>query len=150
AKLKTFREIVPQKLNDPDGELGYMLRFFPETIELGQRIVEALRAEGVGCAIRGDNPSPNWHIYHEMYPITMRSEDNGPDCAYTCPHYLKAGGKAAYARGGCPVADDLFDRMVDVGLNQWYTARDCANVARAINKVLGAYCTQDSSAARWR
>ena len=129
AKLKAFKEIVPQRLNDADGELGYVLRFFPETIELGQRIVEALRAEGVGCGIRGKNPSPNWHIYHEMYPITMRSADNGPDCAYTCPHYLKQGGKAVYARGDCPVADDLFDRVIDVGLNQWYTARDCANVA---------------------
>ncbi len=43
-QLKTFREILPQTLNDPEGEVGYSLRFFPETIELGERIVAALNA----------------------------------------------------------------------------------------------------------
>jgi len=28
-----------------------------------------------------------------------------------------------------------------VNLNQWYSARDCRNVATGINKVLSAYCT---------
>jgi len=47
------------------------------------------------------------------------------------------------------VADDLFCRAVSIGLNQWYTARDCRNIARAINKVLSAYCTEDPNATPW-
>jgi hypothetical protein len=39
------------------------------------------------------------------------------------------------------VAEDLFDRMISINLNQWYTAKDCRNIAKAINKVLAAYCT---------
>ena len=148
-QLKTFKEITPQTLNDPEGELGYLLRFFPETIELGEKIVKALQAEGVGCGTRGKHGSHNWHVYHDMYPIFLPSGELGPDCPYTCPHYLAKGGRAHYARGDCPVADDLFDRVIDVGLNQWYTARDCRNIARAINKVLSAYCTEDPKAKPW-
>jgi hypothetical protein len=47
------------------------------------------------------------------------------------------------------VADDLFDRMISVGLNQWLTARDCRNIATGINKALAAYCTEDPRARTW-
>ena len=40
------REIVPQKVNDADGQVGYLLRFFPQTADLGEKIVAALKAEG--------------------------------------------------------------------------------------------------------
>ena len=56
---------------------------------------------------------------------------------------------ARYARGDCPVADDLFDRVVIVMLNQWYTVEDCRNIAAGINKVLSAYCTEDAGARPW-
>jgi 8-amino-3,8-dideoxy-alpha-D-manno-octulosonate transaminase len=52
AELNTYREIVPQRLNDADGEVGYNLRFFPETIELGEKIVESLRAQNIGAGMR--------------------------------------------------------------------------------------------------
>ena len=48
-QLKPFRQIVPQKMNDADGQIGYLLRFFPQTTELGGKIVAALKAEGVSC-----------------------------------------------------------------------------------------------------
>jgi hypothetical protein len=47
------------------------------------------------------------------------------------------------------VADDLFDRMITVGLNQWYTEDDCRNIAEGIDKVLSAYCTETPDAAAW-
>lgn len=147
--LKTYREITPQKLNDPEGEVGYSLRFFPETFELGAKIVAALRAEGIGCGMRGPNAPPDWHVYHHMFPVTTLNGPTEEDCPYQCPLYLEAGGRAEYARGDCPVADDLFDRVISVGLNQWYTARDCRNIARGINKVLAAYCTEDEKATPW-
>jgi 8-amino-3,8-dideoxy-alpha-D-manno-octulosonate transaminase len=141
SHLKPFKEIAPQRINDPQGEVGYMYRFFPATVELAEKIAAALQAEGVSCGTRGRNPGPDWHIYSYMYPVVLQAGPNGPECVYTCPHYTKKGGKATYGRGQCPVADDLFDRVVNVNLNQWYTARDCRNIANAINKVLGAYCT---------
>jgi 8-amino-3,8-dideoxy-alpha-D-manno-octulosonate transaminase len=149
GRLKTYREVRPQRLNDPDGEVGYVLRFYPETFELGDRIVEALRAEGIGCGMRGRNAPPDWHIYHSMFAIVQKSGATPDGCPFTCPIYRERGGDARYARGDCPVADDLFDRMITVGLNQWYTEEDCRNVADGINKVLSAYCTEDSGAVAW-
>lgn len=149
AQLGSFREITPQKLNDPDGEVGYTLRFFPETMELGAKIVEALNAEGVGCGMRGTDAPPDWHVYHGMFPVTTRTSATGEGCPFACPLYTAAGGAVSYAKGDCPVADDLFDRVISVGLNQWFTEGDCANVAAGINKVLGAYCTEDAAAAKW-
>ena len=148
-QLKTFREITPQTLNDPAGEVGYTLRFYPETIPLGRKIVEALNAEGVGCGIRGENGPPDWHIYSYMFPVTLQGSSTDAGCPFQCPLYLENGGRVDYQRGDCPVADDLYDRMISVGLNQWYTAADCRNIAKAINKVLSAYCTEDPKARKW-
>jgi dTDP-4-amino-4,6-dideoxygalactose transaminase len=141
-RLQTYREILPQKLNDADGEVGYLLRFFPESVELAERIAAALQAEGISCSTRGRNAGPDWHVYGYMYPVITRALAAGDNCPLTCHEYTKRGGRAEYARGDCPVADDLFDRMVSVNLNQWYTPRDCRNVAAGINKVLSALCTR--------
>jgi len=148
-QLKTFTEIVPQKLNDPDGEVPYQLRFFPATKALGHKIVEALEAEGAEVSYRGKNAPPDWHQYSYMYPVTMQCSPTPEGCPFKCPHYTAAGGKVKYGRGSCPVADDLFDRVIIVSLNQWYTAADCRNMARGINKVLGAYCNEDPAATPW-
>lgn len=148
-QLKRFREITPQKLNDPEGEIGYTLRFFPETIELGEKIVEALRAEGIGCTMRGRHARPDWHVYHDMFAITTKTGATSEGCPWTCPLYVQAGGQVEYRRGDCPTADDLFDRNITIGLNQWFTARDCRNIAKGINKVLSAYCTEDPTARPW-
>ena len=130
--LKTFREITPQAINDPDGEVGYMLRFYPDTLERGEKIVEALNMQNVGAGMRGADGRPDWHIYHSMFPIT-----ENPGVGQRCE------------RGDCPVADDLFDRVINIGLNQWYTENDCRNIAEAINRALSAFCTEDSSGASW-
>lgn len=148
-ELKTYREITPQKLNDPEGEVGYMLRFFPETIELGQQIVRALNAEGIGCGMRGKNAAPDWHVYHDMFAIMQQVGATADDCPFKCPLYLENGGARNYAYGDCPAADDLFDRVITIGLNQWYNAADCRNIAKGINKVLSAYCTPDPTAKPW-
>ena len=148
-RLKTYRQIAPQKLNDPAGEVGYLLRFFPSTPALGRKIVQALRAEGIECSTRGPGARPNWHVYSWMFPVTLQGAPTEVRCPFECPVYRARGGRVEYARGDCPVADDLFDRVVDVPLNQWYTAEDCRAIAAGINKVLSAYCTPDPAAARW-
>ncbi len=148
-RLKTYREIEPQLLNDPEGEVGYTLRFYPQTIELGRRIVAALQAENISAGMRGDKAAPDWHVYHSMFPVTYKTgptEDNYP---WEDPLYLQRGGSVEYNRGDCPVADDLFDRCISVRLNQWYNAQDCRNIAKGINKVLSAYCTEDPEAQPW-
>ena len=148
-RLKRFKEIVPQKLNDPEGEVGYLLRFYPETIALGRRIVRDLREQRIGANIRGENGPPDWHIYSYMFPVVLKPVAGGPGCAFECPIYKERGGHIEYRRGDCPVADDLFDRVVHIGLNQWFTAEDCREFARRINAVLSRHCTADPDATPW-
>lgn len=149
GQLQTFKEIMPQKLNDVDGEIGYLLRFYPETLALGQQIVEALRAEGVNCGLRGENAKPDWHVYADMFPITLKTGTMPDDHPFDLPIYQERDGHVEYRKGQCPVADDLFNRNISIPLNQWYSPTDCDQIALAINKVLAAYCTADSRAARW-
>lgn len=132
-QLDTFTEITPQKQNDADGEVGYTLRFFPEVVELAVKLVEALKAEGIPASTRGGSDRDDWHIYRYMYPLfDLENEE------------------LSYQKGACPVADDLFERLVSVSLNQWFTENDCDNLANGINKVLNAFCTKDDSANPWR
>jgi len=150
SELKTYGEITPQKLNDADGEVGYNLRFFPATIELGERIVESLVAQNIGAGMRGHGGGPDWHVYHYMYPLTTGSGATDHSCSVHCEHYRDKAGERTYARGDCPVADDLYDRVITIGLNQWYTEDDCRNVGQAIDRALDLHCTADANGAAWR
>ncbi len=147
--LKTYREIEPQKLNDPAGEIGYLLRFFPATLELGERLVEALNAEGISCGTRGRDAGPDWHVYSDMFPITTKTGTTPSDRPFGEQGDSANGSRIDYSRGNCPVADDLFDRNISVNLDQWYTTADCIQIAEGINKVLSAYCTEDDKATPW-
>ncbi len=148
-QLKTFKEIVPQKINDLAGHIGYMLRFFPATVQLGEKIVAALKAEGVGAGMRGPKAGPDWHQYADMFPVILKTPTAADASPFTDPRYLAKGGQVEYKNGDCPVADDLYNRAIAVGLNQWYSPEDADAVAAALNKVLAAYCTADAKAARW-
>jgi 8-amino-3,8-dideoxy-alpha-D-manno-octulosonate transaminase len=149
GQLGSFAEITPQTLNDAEGEVGYLIRFYPQTFELGGRIVAALRAEGIDCGTRGADAAPDWHIYSGMFPIVDQITPTDVDCPFGCPIYTGRGGEACYDRGDCPVADDLFDRMVSVPVDQWWNKEDCDRVAYGINKVLSAYCTPDDEVKDW-
>jgi dTDP-4-amino-4,6-dideoxygalactose transaminase len=118
--LKRFVEITPQVQNDPEGEVGYLLRFYPDTIERGERIVAALGERKIKASTRGRQGGHDWHCYSYMYPLS---------------------GQCAFKRGDCPVADDLFDRVINIPLNQWYTPADCRAVAERINDALATCCT---------
>lgn len=149
SQLKKYREIKPQIVNDVDGQVGYLLRIFPETIELGEKIVAALNAEGVACRIRGHENNPDWHQYSHMYPVTLKTPAAANASPFTDPRYIEKGGDVEYRLGDCPVADDLFSRSVMISLDQWYSPEDCDNIAVGINKVLNAYCTEDEAAPMW-
>lgn len=122
GQLGEYREVRWQNSNDPDGDIGYMLRFFPETHVLGAKIAAALRAEGIGAGFRGAGAAPDWHVCKDMFPLFR---EHGAACRAEL----------------CPVAADLYDRTVTVSLNQWYSPADCDALAAGVRKVLSAYCT---------
>ncbi len=127
-RLKGFRGITPRRSNDPEGDVGYLLRFYAETVELTDRVVEAVREQGLEAHGRGTQGENDWHVYWNMFPLTE---------------------KYGYGRGLCPVADDLYDRVVTVPLNQWYTAAQCREFGDRINQALGSLCAPDPDAPPW-
>ncbi len=127
-RLSRFAEITPQLLNDREGEVGYTLRFFPDTIQRGERIVAALSERKITAGMRGTKGTDDWHCYHYMHPLAL---------------------KCGFKRGDCPVADDLFDRVISIPLNQWYTPADCRTLAGRINEALAACCTPDANGRAW-
>jgi 8-amino-3,8-dideoxy-alpha-D-manno-octulosonate transaminase len=131
-QLESFTEITPQLRHDPDGDVGYQLRFFPKSVGLATQITTALKAEGIDCSTRAGSDTPDWHIYHYMYPLKEE---------FHCGCYT-GNARETYEKGACPIADDLFERMVSINLNQWYVDSDCDHIAKGINKVCRAYCTQ--------
>jgi 8-amino-3,8-dideoxy-alpha-D-manno-octulosonate transaminase len=148
-RIHTFRGIEPQKLNDPSGEVGYVLRFYPQDKPLGLKLVAALKAEGLEASTRAPDAGPDWHLAPDMFIVTDQRGPTAVNCPFTCPVYRQRGGVVSYKRGDWPVAEDLFDRMVSVPLNQWYTPEDCQVVADTLNMVFARHCTPDSAAPRW-
>jgi len=102
------------------------------------KIVTALRAEGIECGMRGRSKTPDWHVYSYMFPVTMQSGPNGPECVYTCKHYADKGGKISYGARDCPTADDLFDRVIQHRTEPVVDAARLPAHRQRINKVLSA------------
>jgi len=148
-RLRRFKEIVPQKLNDPEGEVGYLLRFYPTTYTLGHKLVAALKATGVDCGMRGKEGLPDWHVYSYMYPVVLKTSATEAGFPSDHPLYKQRGGRVDYQKGDCPVTDDLFDRMITINLNQWYSKDDCDRLADAVNAALATCCTEDPHAPSW-
>ena len=125
-KLGSFKEITWQKSNDPEGDIGYFLRLFPDSDGLACMICKALAAEGINAVYRGTDASPDWHLFQDMFPLFPEFRDQ-------CRSNL------------CPVASDLFNRCININLDPWWSPEDCTAVATGINKVLSAFCTRIDS-----
>ena len=156
-QLITYREISPQIIND-EGEVGSTIRFYPETIDLGRNIAAALNAEGIGCgdfifhaecSVRDEHAAPDWHVYYDMFPIVLKTKATEADCPFSCPLNEDHDRIPSYNKGDCPVADDLFNRQITIWLDPWYSEEDCTAIVTGINKVLSAFCTENSNGAGW-
>lgn len=134
--LDQFRETKPRRSNDIEGDLGYTLILTAASPEAAGKIAEALDAEGVPAGARGTRASRDWHIYSYWEQILEQKTATEEGCPFTCPYH--EGPLPDYSEDMCARSVDLFNRAVYVSVNQWWTAKDCANVAAAINKVCGA------------
>jgi len=137
SQLKQHEGITPQKVNDPDGEVGYKLVFFPPNTAESMKVVQALAAEGVPVSCRGDRESRDWHIYSYWEHLMDRKSASADGCPWTCER--NAPFVPDYRPDMCPRSTDLLNRAVYVSIDQWWTEQDCTAVAGAINKVLGAF-----------
>lgn len=149
ARLEPYDGIVPQRIHDPDGEVGRAITFFPPTRRESSTLAAALRAEGLPAATHADKTRPDWHLAHDMEPITGCKTATPEGCPYACPHYLEQGPPPSYPEDMLPRTWDLYHRGVTVPVDQWWTASDCAKAARALAKVLAALYEPDPDGTPW-
>lgn len=148
-QLKRYQEITPQTINDADGYIGYLLRFFPDTSERATAIVEALLAEGIPATHRSPQHAPDWHIARDMSPINLKTGHIPGGSVFDDPRNADCRAHGGYQPGQCPIAEDLFGREVCIPLDQWRSDEDCDAIAYGINKVLSAFCTPDAEGKAW-
>lgn len=130
SRLSNYEQIVWQKSNDPAGDVPYLLRFFPESDELGKHLAEAMTAEGLPAKFKGGrDAAPDWHVCSYYFPLIQ--DDRLEQVAETCP-----------------VACDLYDRSIWIGIDQWWTDEDARRAGHAIEKVLSACCSKVNQASQ--
>ena len=142
--LVLYKELKPQIIHDIDGEMGHTIGFFPENSRESELVVAALRAEGIVCGTRGENPSSDWHYYQHMDMILQKLPATSDRCPWDCPKVDEAMA-VEYSPDMCPRTVDLTDRHVNVHVDQWWTERDCEQVAAALTKVFDTLYTRDGS-----
>ncbi len=138
-----FKELQPQVIHDLDGEHGDKLGFFAETAEEAERLVSVLQAEGVSCGTRGRSDGRDWHIYKYVTAVNDKVSATSDGCPWRCPN-AREEVSVDYSPEMCPRTLDLLSRNVRVGIDQWWTERDCQQYAAAMKKVFDALYTRDS------
>ncbi len=146
--LPVYHELKPQVIHDIDGEMGNSIGFFPEGVAEAERLVSVLRAEGIGAGTRGGNPGRDWHIYNDMEQILEKMPATSDGCPWGCPKAAEAAA-IRYSPDMCPRTLALINRRVTVGVDQWWTERDCMQVAAALTKVFDAFYTRDVKHENW-
>lgn len=146
--LPAYRELTPQVIHDIEGEMGHTIGFFPETAKESERVVAALRAEGLDAGTRGQNPSSDWHYYQHIDMILQKMPATSDGCPWECPKNAEAA-SIAYSPDMCPRTVDLTTRHVTVRVDQWWAERDCKQVIAALTKVFDAFYTRDSRYESW-
>jgi len=142
--VPVYKELKPQVVHDLNGEHGDKIGFFCTTAEEAERLVEAMKAEGIGCGTRGRSNSRDWHIYKYVSAISDKLPATSDGCPWRCP---KTGEEVPveYTPDMCPNTLDLLSRHVTIGLNQWWTENDCKQLADAMTKVFDAFYTRDTN-----
>jgi dTDP-4-amino-4,6-dideoxygalactose transaminase len=131
--LKGYEGINVRKSNDINGDVGYKLVLFAADPQKAEELIEAFQAEGVPAGGRGSKTARDWHIYSYWEHIIEKKTATSEGCPFTCPYYK--GSLPDYSTDMCPRTMDLISRAIFVEVSQWWTAQDCKNAAKAINKV---------------
>jgi dTDP-4-amino-4,6-dideoxygalactose transaminase len=148
SNLPAYKELRPRVVHDVDGEMGHSIGFFGNTAEEAEQLAHALSAEGVGAGTRGTSKSNDWHYYQYMEMILNKVPATSDGCPWECPKAGEAA-KVKYSFDMCPNTIDLASRHVSVGINQWWTEKDCMKVAQAMTKVFDAFFTRETKYDSW-
>lgn len=128
---------------DPEGEAAMDTTFFVPTANKAQEFTKALRAENIDAYVQyvPGVTTQDLHIYSNWDPIINKKTISATGCPYTCPFYVRAGGREGgpeYTKDMCPKTLDLLSRAVHVPLGPLLTTDDVESIAEGIRKVSNA------------
>jgi len=128
---------------DPDGEAAMNVTFFLSTAGIAQEFGKALQAENISASVYyvPGVTTKDLHIYSNWETIINKKAISATGCPYTCPFYVRAGGREGgpeYSKDMCPKTLDLLSRAVSVPLGPLLTKEDNDSIIEGITKVATA------------
>ncbi|RIK44762.1 MAG: glutamine--scyllo-inositol aminotransferase [Chloroflexi bacterium] len=119
--------------NDEAGDTAICTVFFVDSVETGDRVIEALRAENIGAGDLYRRHKRDYHVYAHWEPIlAQRGWSAGGD------PWRWANRKIEYDHDMCPRSLDLLGRAVHLNVSPLLTNEDVEETIEGVNKVLNA------------
>jgi 8-amino-3,8-dideoxy-alpha-D-manno-octulosonate transaminase len=128
---------------DPEGEVAMNVTFFLPTARKAQEYAKALQAENIDAGVYyvPGVTTKDLHIYSCWDTIMHKKTISATGCPYTCPFYVRAGGREGgpeYSKDMCPRTLDLLSRAVSVPLGPLLSKADVESIIEGIRKVTKA------------
>jgi dTDP-4-amino-4,6-dideoxygalactose transaminase len=127
-----------RKILDPEGDTGAFLIVTFRNPDTAKRVNRALREEGI---ITSDQGLSNillteWglHLYYRNKSLVEKASVDPGGFPWKLAENIKL--QHNYTKGSCPVADDVFERSILLGIPSCLTTRDEDDIICAFRKVL--------------
>jgi len=131
-----------RKILDAGGDTGcFLITIYPDA-GTAERVNRALRAEGIITHPQGVSNivMKDWglHLYHNNLSLVNQSSVDRSGAPWRLAENLPSAERRNYAKGACPVADDLFERSILLPIPSCLTREDEDDIIGAFRKVLGS------------
>jgi len=145
------------RLTELNGTLGIsQLEKLPKLVERRREIVSQYESAfkdfpEINLPVCRPDCNSSWHLYvpqlnldklsadRDLIFQAMRAENIGANVHYAPVPWFSYYRKRGYRKGGWPVAENAFKRILSLPLWPGMTADDVRDVARALQKVINAY-----------
>lgn len=138
--LETLPGIGLRRILDFDGDSSSFLISKYADPETARLVNQALKAEGIKTYPQGINNivMTEWgfHLYYNIASLVKKT--GGDPAAFPWNLAENCGLRTEYAKGTCPVADDLFERTILLAIPSALTWQDEGDIIEAFKKVHAA------------
>ena len=124
-----------QRVPDPEGECAIGVHFFAKDVPTRERVLAALKAEGVPASGVYSETVRDWHIYRHWEHVLQCKAATHDGLPWSA---LPEDERPKYSVDMCPRALDLLSRMISVNVAHDYTDEECDAIAKGVRKVLCA------------
>ena len=136
--LEQYPAVRLRKIVDPGGDTGCFLISTYKDSKTARVVSEALRAEGIATLPQGINNvvMTDWglHIYYNIVSLINQTSPDKNGFPWKLAENRDS--QPNYAKGSCPIADDLFARSILLAIPSCLTEEDEQDVIRSFAKVL--------------